>query len=374
MFAWHIQRMAESSQTDSRALLLPSLAVAGTVLSWAAAFPAIGYALRELEPLPLAAIRFALASVLAFAWLAWKRPKPMSAKDYAIVAVCGVLGIAAYNIFLNSGQTTVSAGAASFIVNTQPLFMAILAVLFLKEAFNRWSWAGTVVGLGGVAVIAAGQPGGMSFGTGSSLIIAAALCTSAYSVLQRQLFARSGPLEVTAYVLITGAVALLPWLAEGVAQLQAASTSTVATVVFLAVAPAAIGQTCWTVAIKSFGAADSAAAGMDRTGRDPRLGHAGRRNARPCRRRCREYVGTAPGARADAGRDARGCAGHGAAAETRLVLTDRVDACSAQQDVIGKPVRWTWPCVSSILRTSNETRKEAFVIVVVSHPAGEAGS
>jgi drug/metabolite transporter (DMT)-like permease len=255
MFAWHMWRMAESSQTDSRALLLPSLAVAGTVLSWAAAFPAIGYALRELEPLPLAAIRFALASVLAFAWLAWKRPKPMSAKDYAIVAVCGVLGIAAYNVFLNSGQTTVSAGAASFIVNTQPLFMAILAVLFLKEAFNRWSWAGTVVGLGGVAVIAAGQPGGMSFGTGSSLIIAAALCTSAYSVLQRQLFARSGPLEVTAYVLITGAIALLPWLAEGVAQLQAASTSTVATVVFLAVAPAAIGQTCWTVAIKSFGAA-----------------------------------------------------------------------------------------------------------------------
>ena len=37
----------------------------------------------------------------------------MSAKDYGIVAICGVLGIAIYNVLLNSGQTTVSAGAAS---------------------------------------------------------------------------------------------------------------------------------------------------------------------------------------------------------------------------------------------------------------------
>jgi drug/metabolite transporter (DMT)-like permease len=234
--------------------VLPSLAVAGTVLCWAASFPAIGLALKEVEPLPLAAIRFAIATLLALALLAWKRPK-LRAWDWCLVAVCGVLGIAAYNVLLNSGQATVSAGAASFIVNTQPLFMVLLAVIFLKERFTRWSWIGAMLGFGGVAIIAMGQRGGLAFGTGSSLIIGAALCAAIFSVLQRPLIARIGPLQVTALVLVAGAVALLPWLPTGMAQLSASSPQTVAMVVFLAVAPAAIGQSCWTYALKSFGAA-----------------------------------------------------------------------------------------------------------------------
>lgn len=229
--------------------------VAGTVISWAASFPAIRFALTELAPLPLASIRFALASLLAGAWLLWMRPGILSRKDYGTIAICVVLGITCYNMLLNAGQTTVSAGAASFIVNTQPLFMAILAVLFLKEAFGRWRWLGALVGFAGVAIIAAGQPGGLSFGVGSSLIVGAAICAAAYSVLQRPLITRVDPLHVTALVLIAGAIALLPWLADGARQFAAAKPMTIAAVIFLAVAPAAIGQTCWTYAIRAFGAA-----------------------------------------------------------------------------------------------------------------------
>jgi drug/metabolite transporter (DMT)-like permease len=236
-------------------MFLPSLAVAGTVVSWAGSFPAISFALREIAPLPLASIRFALASLLAIVWLAWQRPQSLLFKDYALVAVSGILGIACYNILLNTGQATVSAGAASFIVNTQPLFMVLLAVVFLKETFNRWSWAGALLSLAGVLTIASGQPGGFRIGTGASLILGAAMCAASFSILQRPLFARGSPLHVTALVLIAGAIALLPWLPAGVQQLSVASPTTLATVIFLAVAPAAIGQTCWTYALKSFGAA-----------------------------------------------------------------------------------------------------------------------
>lgn len=212
-------------------------------------------ALRDVAPLPLASIRFALASLLAIAWLVWRRPPRTNGSDLVIVAISGVVGIALYNMLLNSGQATVSAGAASFIVNTQPVFMAILAVLFLREAFNRWSWIGTALGLAGIAMIAWGQPGGLSFGAGSSLILGAALCAAAYSTMLRPLFARSDPMDVTAMMMICGALALLPWLSDGVRQTSAASADVVAAVVFLAVAPAAIGYACWTYAIKSFGAA-----------------------------------------------------------------------------------------------------------------------
>jgi drug/metabolite transporter (DMT)-like permease len=234
---------------------LPPLAVAGTVISWAAAFPAIRFALREVDPLPLAAIRFALAAVFAIAWLAWSRPERPSIRDFYLIVVCGALGIAAYNMLLNAGQTTVSAGAASFIVNTQPLFMVLLALVFLGERFTGWSWVGAALGFGGVAMIASGQPGGFNFGTGTNFIVAAAFCAAAFSVIQRPLIRRIHPLTVTSFVLLAGAVIMLPWLPGGARQLGGSSATTIGCIIFLAVAPAAIGQTCWTFAIKSFGAA-----------------------------------------------------------------------------------------------------------------------
>lgn len=236
-------------------VLLPALAVAATIFTWATSFPAIGLALREIAPLPLASIRFAIAAAIALGLLAWRRPRGLTRRDGGIVALCGVLGIALYNVFLNMGQSTVSSGAAAFIVNTQPLFMAILAVLVLGETFNRWGWIGAGIGFTGVAIIAAGQPGGLSFGTGASLILAAAFCAASYSVLQRPLFARAAAFDVTLLVLVAGAVALLPWLAEGWQQASEASPRTLLTVLFLAIAPGLIGQSCWAYAIGHFGAA-----------------------------------------------------------------------------------------------------------------------
>lgn len=244
-----------TSSPAPRSALLPALAVAGTVITWAGSFPAIGMALRDIEPLPMASVRFAIASLLCIAWLAWRRPRGIAGRDLVTLGVCGLLGIALYNILLNSGQTTVSAGAASFIVNTQPMFMAILAVIFLREPFNGWAWFGTTVGFAGLALIAWGQPGGLQFGAGSSLILGAALSAAAFSVMQRPLFARIEPLTVTAIVLLAGAVILTPWLPQGIEQFGKAGAEAKMSVIFLAIAPAAIGQLCWSFAIKAYGAA-----------------------------------------------------------------------------------------------------------------------
>jgi drug/metabolite transporter (DMT)-like permease len=235
--------------------VLPALAVAGTVFTWSASFAAIGYALRTVDPLPLAAVRFALAALCAAVWIAWRRQTSVSRRDYLTLLGSGLLGIAAYNILLNSGQATVSAGAAAFIVNTQPLFMALLAVTFLKERFGGRAWLGAGLAFCGVALIASGQPGSLSFGTGSTLIVLAAACAAAYSILQRPLFARAAPLDVTAFVIVAGALALLPWLPAGIAEVVAAPPQTRMMIVFLAIGPGIVGQSCWTYVLKTFGAA-----------------------------------------------------------------------------------------------------------------------
>ncbi|NVN13478.1 EamA family transporter, partial [Nguyenibacter vanlangensis] len=52
--------------------LLPLIA-AIAILSWASAYPVVRIALRDLPPVPLAAMRYSVAAVLAAAWLAWTR-------------------------------------------------------------------------------------------------------------------------------------------------------------------------------------------------------------------------------------------------------------------------------------------------------------
>lgn len=234
-------------------------AVAVTVLSWAVAFPVIHIGLQTFAPIPLASLRFALAALLALAWLTWTRPALPRGADAVRFFACGGIGVALYNVLLNTGQTTVSAGAASFIVNTLPVFTAILAAVFLRERFRLWGWIGTGVSLCGVALIASGQPGGLSFGAGASLVLAAALCSAIYFVLQRPLVARHGALNCAAYTLVAGALCLLPWLP---AAITTAFTSATATgwlaVAFLGVVPAALGYVTWTYALGQFGAARAA--------------------------------------------------------------------------------------------------------------------
>src|SRR6185295_14127349 len=167
--------------------LLPSLAVAATVTVWAIAFPAIKLALLEMHPLPLASVRYAMATCFAAVWLLWKRPALMPIADLMACVGCGVLGAAGYSVFLNLGQMTVSAGAASFLIKTESIWMAILAVLMLKETFNVWAWAGTLIGFTGIGLIANAQPGGIALGGGAAFVLAAAICSAIGFVLQRKL-------------------------------------------------------------------------------------------------------------------------------------------------------------------------------------------
>jgi drug/metabolite transporter (DMT)-like permease len=246
-----------------RPALLPAVpsaaaAVAVTVLSWAAAFPVIRIALRELAPVPLASARFAVAAALALAWLAWRRPRLPSSRDVARFVLCGLVGIALYNVLLNAGQRTVSAGAASSIVNTAPIATAVLALVFLRERFGIRGWVGTAVSFAGIVVIASAQPGGLTFGAGASLVLAAALCSAVFFIVQRPLVATHGALPCAAYTLLAGALLLAPWFLQAVETLSASSAATVSAVLALGVLPAAIGYATWTYALGHFGAARAA--------------------------------------------------------------------------------------------------------------------
>ncbi|MBA8879490.1 DMT family transporter [Phyllobacterium myrsinacearum] len=241
--------------TQSRPTLLPALAIATTILVWATAFPAIKLALTELQPLPLASIRYAIAALLAVFWLIWTRPVRMPFRHLLLCAACGIVGGAGYSVLLNIGQQTVAAGAASFLIKTESLWMATLAVLLLKERFSPIAWGGTLLCIVGIGLIASAQAGGLTLNSGAAFVLAAALCSASGFTVQRHLVARYGALHVAAIMFIAAALALSPWLPLALTQTGNATTTVRIWIAFLGVFPTAIGLVCWAYALGRFGVA-----------------------------------------------------------------------------------------------------------------------
>lgn len=231
-------------------------AVVFTIGSWASAFPLIRIGLRELTPLQLASARFAVAGLIIGAWLVWRRAPLPTIADAGRFLACGFVGIGLYNGLLNMGQQTVTAGAASFIVNTVPIITLLLATLLRPEPIMDRGWLGTCVGFAGVGLIASGQPGGLGFGGGASLVLAAAACQAVFFTIQRPLVDRYGALASSAYTLLVGAIVLLPWLpAAGDRAVSGGLTgTTIAAVTALGIFPAALGYAAWSCVLGHFGA------------------------------------------------------------------------------------------------------------------------
>jgi EamA-like transporter family. len=237
--------------------LFPWLAAAATILLWASAFPFITLGLRGTGPIELAAMRFASAGLVMAAMLAIARSGLPRLADLWRIVACGALGIALYNILLNTGQKSVSPGAAAFLIAIQPIFTAILAERFLGERFGLGGWIGTAVSLCGAALVAAGQPGGLQFGSGATLVLSAAVCSGSYFALQRPLVVRYGAMRSAAMTLIGGGILLSPWLASGIAD-AAANPSTALVALYLGLGPGVAGYLGWMVMLDTFGAARSA--------------------------------------------------------------------------------------------------------------------
>ena len=233
-------------------------AILFTILSWASSFVAIRLCLGAVSPVDLAAARYVAAAVIALAYLAIKRPPLPGWRDLGRLGVAGVLFIACYAVLLNTGEETVAAGPASFIINTMPVFTALIAMAALGERFGRWGWIGTALSFGGVALIASATSGAIRFDPSALLILMAALCSAVSSVLLKPVLGRFPALVVTAWTLLLGAVPLLPAVPSALRALAAAPGDIDVSVAYLVLIPTAIGYVTWGVALKRLTAARAA--------------------------------------------------------------------------------------------------------------------
>jgi drug/metabolite transporter (DMT)-like permease len=221
-------------------------ALALTLLMWASAFVVIRSTGRHLSPGPLALTRILVGSIALGVAMIVRRQRLPGRGAFGRAALTGVLWFAAYMVSLNAGERWVDAGTSSLLVNTGPLFIALLAGWLLHEGFPPSLLGGCAVALAGAGLIALSVSGDGSHELlGAGLCIVAALSYALAVVVQKPALRHAGALPVTWLAATTGAVVLLGFAPQTVHELRHASAGTFAGVIYLGIGPTAIAFLLW---------------------------------------------------------------------------------------------------------------------------------
>ncbi|GAA2542604.1 DMT family transporter [Pseudonocardia hydrocarbonoxydans] len=227
------------------------LAVVVTVLAWASAFVAIRAVGAFYEPGPLALGRLLVGALaLGAGVLLGRRWVAPTAREWALVVLCGIAWFAVYNVALNAAEQRIDAGTTAMLVNVGPILIALFAGLLLGEGFPRRLLIGAGVAFLGVLLV-----GAATADTDSADVLGVVLClvaavTYAIGVLaQKPVLRRLPALQVTFLACAVGAIACLPYTPALLADLAAAPPGATAGLVYLGVVPTALAFSAWAYAL-----------------------------------------------------------------------------------------------------------------------------
>ena len=140
-------------------------------------------------PVLFAAVRYDIAAVLMFGYVAWAtdRWRPRGRTEWLAVAVGSAFIIAGYHALLFLGQRGTTSAAAAVIVSLSPVLTTAFArALLADERLSVFGLAGMGVGFLGVVVLSQPTPADIAASRFEALVFAAALCFALGSVLTRR--------------------------------------------------------------------------------------------------------------------------------------------------------------------------------------------
>lgn len=184
---------------------------------WGGAFMSMAIALEQFGPLTVAAGRIGVGALALLAIVAVTRPGDLAIKDARTLGFIGLLGLLNFALpfaLLAWGLQQVPSAFAGVAMGSSPLFVLVLAYLFVPdEEIGPRRIAGVVLGFVGLLVlIVPGAAGGAEAGGTVAARVAcvgASLCYSVGAILIRRAPVVP-PVAFTAGMLLAGAVALVP--------------------------------------------------------------------------------------------------------------------------------------------------------------------
>lgn len=240
-------------------LKIPLIAMIMIVL-WGSAYVGIRAGLTDYSPGAMALLRYLVASLcMFFIYGRTLKFRKMKWADFFAIAILGILGFSIYNVTLNYGEITVTAGIASFIISQVPVLITLVSVVFFKERLAWFGWLGTCLCFVGIFLMAFGEGHGYHIDYGVLYILIATIAGCIYAILQKPLLKRVHPIEFTAYAIWCGTLVLLIYLPSLIEELPRASFSATAAVIYNGIFPAAIAYLLWSYLLTLIPATKAAA-------------------------------------------------------------------------------------------------------------------
>lgn len=163
----------------------------------------------HLVPMQMSFLRFLIGGlvILPFGLIDVRRRKtPVGLKDMVLVTLLGTLLIPVSMTLLQFSVTKVAASLVAFIFSANPMIIATLAAIILKERLGRVEAAFIALGMVGMLLIV--RPFGADFDANVLYPLASVLLFGLYIVLARKLSRKLGSLFVTSSAILAGSVVL----------------------------------------------------------------------------------------------------------------------------------------------------------------------
>ncbi len=186
-----------------------------TVLIWSLNFSAVKVGVGAIAPLAFSVVRFVLgASVTVVVVLAREGVPRFRRQDLGLLLAAALCGITINQVAFVGALSITSASNVALLMGTIPIWTALIALATRQEQLDAAHWVALVAGIGGVALVVLGGAhaglGAVSFG-GEALALATAASWAGYSVLIRPLMARYSALALSAFMMVVGTLALVPF-------------------------------------------------------------------------------------------------------------------------------------------------------------------
>ena len=180
---------------------------------WGSTWLFIKIGLKDLPPLTFAGIRFVIAAIILFVFIAVRRvPLPNKRRDLLLLALTGVLSFSLNYGLVFWGEQYITSGLAALLQSTLPAFGLIIAHYYLPgERMTLPKIAGVLLGVFGVGVIFSNQlqVAGPRALWGSAALVLSAFCAAYANVLVKTYGLNLQPSVLAAGQMVFGLVPLL---------------------------------------------------------------------------------------------------------------------------------------------------------------------
>jgi drug/metabolite transporter (DMT)-like permease len=194
----------------SRAVLDPGMLLVSLI--WGVNFAIVKTTFTQIPPLPFAALRFLIASVVISLILWWREGfAPLPPGTWRRMIWLGLLGNSAYQILFVLGLSRTTTANSSLLVSTTPVLVALFAGLLKIERITGRIAGGIALAMSGIILVLLARGVSFSLGTlaGDLITLGSALCWAIYVLGVRTVNGNLSSLQMTTLTMLIGTPGLL---------------------------------------------------------------------------------------------------------------------------------------------------------------------